>query len=417
MPALPQHQSMPVLPTTKSATTASVHMTIDDDDDDSDLIRPPLATVSSSLPASAAQLSQSASSVASSSTATVSSSSTSSVGSIAAAPAAQQQQQQSAAPAATATTTAASVRALRRHPADMSPIVVSSSSAANTLRFSRERLNTLTAEQEQLLAAVPPVELVNASSTKRHHLDNRVEAADSGDDELPRRRPSRQRHSVEMACDLLDTIREDYREQVERAYWSIVQDRAMWDDQLNIIEVVPMAGTMKHKQDRFAFTFVRVDGAVVMRIDREDIVTLHVTNPSMVQKVILEQLVSHIGWHWAVLNLATQAEIDKMRHKKVNASGDAPLAPLDPDMRVMQLIDASTGEWCDLSEAGAHSPAGRRRAPAPLLAQAESSSCARDARGNGCARHTPRLSLARHLAAARRHSQESDARSALGLAA
>jgi hypothetical protein len=344
MPALPQHQSMPVLPTSKSSATPSAHVSIDDDDDFADeFIRPPLATVSAAVPSSAAFLSQSASSVASSSTATVSSSSTSSVGSIATAPAAPAVPQPGVLP----------VRALRRHPADVvsSPSAVSSSTASNLLRFSRERLNTLTAEQEQLLAAVPPVELVNSSSTKGHRLDNRVDAPGSSDDELPRRRPSRQRHSVEMACDLLDTIREDYREQVERAYWSIVQDRAMWDEQLNIIEVVPMAGTMKHKQDRFAFTFVRVDGAVVMRIDREDIVTLHVTNPSMVQKVILEQLVSHIGWHWAVLNLATQAEIDKMRHKKVNASGgDAPLAPLDPDTRVMQLIDASTGEWCALSK-------------------------------------------------------------------
>jgi hypothetical protein len=158
-----------------------------------------------------------------------------------------------------------------------------------------------------------------------------------------------------MACDLLDTIREDYREQVERAFWSIVQDRAMWDEKLNIIEVVPMASTIKHKHDQFAFTFVRIDGDVILKIDRDDIATLHVPAPSMVQKIILEQLIGQIGWRWAVLSLATAADVEKMRDKKVNASGGGSQpgvkAPLDdPDARIMQLIDVSTGEWCDLTK-------------------------------------------------------------------
>jgi hypothetical protein len=75
----------------------------------------------------------------------------------------------------------------------------------------------------------------------------------------------------------------------------------------------------------------------------------------MVQKIILEQLIGQIGWRWAVLSLATAADVEKMRDKKVNASGGGSQpgvkAPLDdPDARIMQLIDVSTGEWCDLTK-------------------------------------------------------------------
>ena len=78
-----------------------------------------------------------------------------------------------------------------------------------------------------------------------------------------------------------------------------------------------MAGTLKHKFDRFAFTFVRIDGDVVLRVDREDVATLHAPYPSLVQKLILEQLIEHIGWHWAELHLASAAEVERMRDKKI----------------------------------------------------------------------------------------------------
>ena len=103
-------------------------------------------------------------------------------------------------------------------------------------------------------------------------------------------KPSRLRHSVEMSCDIYETLIEEFRDDVEQAYHALVQDRALWDASANIVEVIPMAGRIKHKFDRAAYTFLRIDGDVVMRIDKEDIATLHVPWPSLVQKVILEQV-------------------------------------------------------------------------------------------------------------------------------
>lgn len=107
--------------------------------------------------------------------------------------------------------------------------------------------------------------------------------------------------------------------------------------------MIPMAGHFKHRvrraprsvvaaadafcaqYDDAAFTFLRVDGdvsavgasscaaspsswrQVVMRIDKDDIATLHVPFPSMVQKVILEMVLAHLGWTWARLEMADRS--------------------------------------------------------------------------------------------------------------